>query len=97
MFDINTVGDRLVVTFPDRMDTLACQKIENQMSQLCDQTDKSVTFDLTGVTYVSSAFLRICIKTVHAFGQEKVELVNMAPEIKKVFKISGLDSQVAIR
>jgi len=97
MFNIATQNDKLVCTFPERMDTLACEKHQLQIDQQVGQALVSVTFDMSGVGYVASSFIRICLKAAQAVGAGNFEMVNVSPEVKKVFKIAGLDGKLSIR
>ena len=97
MLNMTMESDRMTFTFPGRMDTLACEKYESQIETSIGGSGRPVTFDLTGVTYVASSFLRICLKTVAVAGKDRFELVHVCPEIKKVFKIAGLDQQLSVR
>ncbi len=97
MFNITTQSDRLTCTFPERMDTLACEKHQEQINQQVSRTGLPVTFDLSGVGYVASSFIRICMRAAQAVGRDHFDMINVAPEIKKVFKIAGLDQQLNIR
>jgi anti-anti-sigma factor len=78
------------------MDTLACQEYERLIHPKIESAAKAVTFDLAGVGYIASSFLRICLRTAQAVGKENLAISNCAPEIKKVFKIAGLDKQLSI-
>jgi len=97
MFNIATQSDRLTCTFPERMDTLACEKYQAQITAQVSQTGLPVTFDLAGVGYVASSFIRICLRAAQAVGRDHFDMINVAPEVKKVFKIAGLDHQLNIR
>ena len=97
MLNMTMQSDRMTFTFPDRMDTLACEKYQAQIETEIGSLGRPVTFDLSGVVYVASSFLRICLKTVAAAGQDQFDLVHVRPEIMKVFKIAGLDQQLKIR
>jgi|PlaIllAssembly_1097288.scaffolds.fasta_scaffold345561_2 anti-anti-sigma factor len=97
MFNIAIDGGRMTCTFPERMDTLACEKYQAQIDQQVTQAPMPVTFDMNGVAYVASSFLRICLKTAQALAKGQFELVNVGPEVKKVFKIAGLDRDLTIR
>jgi len=97
MFDITMAGEELTVTFPEKMDTVTCQKHEHEIGQKLAQGCKSVTFDLAGVDYVCSYFLRICMRAAQAVGKDHFAVANVTPEVKRVLKISGLDGQITIR
>jgi anti-anti-sigma factor len=53
-----------------------------------------VVFDLAGVDFVASAFLRLCLMVQQKAAGHQLTLVNVSPPIKKVFKIAGLDKLV---
>jgi anti-anti-sigma factor len=97
MFTFTTGSGRLVCTFPRHMDTVACEKYQAQIDEQVTRAQTPVTFDMNGVDYVSSSFLRICVKTAQALGEGRFELINVGPEVKKVFKIAGLDRDLTIR
>jgi anti-anti-sigma factor len=87
---------RLVCNFTDRLDTANCQKIEEELYGKVCATKIPVTFNLEGVDYVSSAFLRICLRVVKQTGPENFSAINTTPNVKKVFKIAGFDKQINI-
>lgn len=97
MFELKDESGRLTCAFPQRMDTLACQQYERDVHPKVESAGKPVTFDLGGVGYVASSFLRICLRTSQSVGAENLVISNCAPEVKKVFKIAGLDKQLNIR
>jgi anti-sigma B factor antagonist len=85
--------------FQERLDTNVC--LENELEAKIDEQIKKnssseVEFDLQEVDYISSAFLRICIKTAKTLNN-KFSITNVKPEVLKVFKISGLDKVLNIK
>jgi len=48
------------------------------------------------VDYVASAFLRMCLKVVKEVGPRNFSVINVHPNVKKVFKIAGFDKQLSI-
>jgi anti-anti-sigma regulatory factor len=63
-----------------------------------EEMEKSlkVEFDMTEVSYVSSAFIRICIATAKKTGELNFSVMNSNPVIKKTFKIAGLDTLLGV-
>lgn len=55
-----------------------------------------VVFDLEGVDFVASAFLRLCIFGLKQAGGHGFQVVNVGPCIKRVFKIAGLNAMLGI-
>ena len=91
MFKAEQKDGKLNISFEGRMDTATCSGIEKDVGVEIEKAGKPVIFDLAGVDFVSSAFLRICILAAKTAATGKFQVVNAAPQIKKVFKIAGMD------
>lgn len=50
-----------------------------------------IIFDLDGVSYVASSFLRLCVSAANKVEKDDFMVINTDPQIMKVFKIAGLD------
>ena len=85
----------LVFRFSGRLDTMECSRIEGEVIQQAQTAGQSVVFDLAGVDFVASAFLRLCLMVQQKTASHQLTLINVSPPIKKVFKIAGLDKLVA--
>ncbi len=80
-----------------RLDAYEVMKMEEELKKdveklLKGKDGKNVELDLTGVTYASSAFLRVLLwirKRVAALGGGKVVLVGVGKELEKILDISG--------
>jgi anti-anti-sigma factor len=86
---------KLVFQFLGRLDTAECARIEGEVLQKAQADGLPVVFDLAGVQFVASAFLRLCLVVGQKVAGSRLTLVNVSPPIKKVFKIAGLDKLVA--
>lgn len=75
--------------FLGRMDTVHCMEVEKKVIDSIESASK-VVFDLDGVDYIASAFLRLCVNAIHHVNQENFSIVKVTPSVKKVFKIAGL-------
>ena len=84
----------LVFRFSGRLDTMECSRIEAEVTQQAHSAGQPVVFDLAGVDFVASAFLRLCLTVQQEAVGNQLTLVNVTPSIKKVFKIAGLDKLV---
>jgi len=86
--------------FDSDMDTLACNEIADELNKVFDDCSKqgmSIEYDLEGVRYIASSFLRLCGKAAQAVGQAHFSIVNVLPPVKKVFKIAGLADGLNLR
>jgi anti-anti-sigma factor len=90
----------LSFTFPGRLDTVACvdiagyvdEQIAARLDAGADQAGAlKVIFDVAGVNFVGSSFVRICVAAAKRVREGNFALVNASPLIKKTFKIAGLD------
>jgi anti-anti-sigma factor len=93
MFELSKIGDKMLCKFSGRQDTTTCMEMEAKLSEVTGEK-LPVTFDLKEVEYVSSAFLRLCLRVAKEVGTEKFAVVNLNPSVKKVFKIAGFDKLV---
>jgi len=96
MVEFTTKDGKLICTFSQRLDTVHCSECEADLYLKMRQSKLPVTFDLQGIDYVSSAFLRICLGFAKEIGRENFSLINLCPSVKKVFKIAGFDQLMTI-
>lgn len=89
-------GSEVECRFHGRLDTLACNTV---VPEIMDKiaTAKTVVFNLEGVDYVATVFLRLCSQVLGKVSRENFSIVNANPNILKVFKIAGLDKFLSIR
>ena len=83
--------DKLVIRFEGSMDSAKCTTIETEVRTAVTEPRMPIVFDLDGVDFISSAFLRFCIYGQKQAGDHGFQIVNAGPNIKRVFKIAGLD------
>ena len=82
----------LLVRFHGRMDSLHTNLFSRDVLTRIQSAGKPVVFDLETVSFLSSAFLSLCISAAKENqGEDRLRLVNVGPELKKVLKIAGLD------
>ncbi|MGA2031022.1 MAG: STAS domain-containing protein [Thermoguttaceae bacterium] len=86
--------EKLVIRFEGSMDSAKCAKIETEVRTAVDAPGTPVVFDLDGVDFISSAFLRLCIYGQQQAADHGFQIVNVAPYVKRVFKIAGLDAML---
>jgi len=96
MLDYKTDDEKFTCVFSGRMDTDSSSKIENELFEKVQAAEVPVIFDLKEVEYVSSAFLRICMKVVREIGRDRFKIIDPMPPVKKVFKIAGFDKIINI-
>jgi anti-sigma B factor antagonist len=81
-----------VVKFIGRLDGTTCAESEAKVASLLIPETKTLMFDMTNLDYISSMGLRVVLKArkfIEGNGGG-VHLINMQPQIEKVFKIANL-------
>jgi len=79
----------VVCNFSARMDTTKCLEAEKDVMKAIEGVEK-IVFNLEGVEYIASSFLRLCGKASNKVNAGNFSIINVAPSVKKVFKIAGL-------
>ena len=94
----------LTCMFSGRLDTLVCSGLINELGETIEEFIKEpylqsvkIAFDLKDVSYISSAFIRICMNTSKQLVKGNFSIVNCDPFVKKTFKIAGLDDVLNIK
>ncbi len=63
--------------------------LENRLDAILEGLTKTIIFDMEGVSYVSSAGIRVIFKAQKALKQRDGHflMTNLQPQVKKVFEI----------
>ena len=81
--------DAYIVSPVGFLNSQTSEKLEEQMAAILDYAPTLVVMDLKGLEYLSSAGVRVILKTRGRLSKSKGKLVfmNLQPQIKKVFDI----------
>jgi anti-anti-sigma factor len=93
--EIRELDGKLLCTLVGRFDTPESQKLE-ALLKVRLLTPQPVVFEMNDVTYVCSAFLRVCILVAKTVGVGNFTLLDPSPQIKRVFKMAGLSSSFGL-
>lgn len=74
-----------------RLGANECPLIEDELEKYLGDTPQSVVFDLKEADFVSSAFLRVCIRTGKRLEAGRLSITNASPLIKEVLMAAGFD------
>ena len=92
--------DVLVCAFNGKQDSAAAQTASERFqaawsSARTERPDRagapSIAFDLAGVDFISSAFLRLCLQAAKMSGGGAFRIVGVSPAVKKLFVVAGLE------
>jgi len=90
---VMTIDDQIICHLSGRLDTHGSLDLEPKIDEIT-HPEKVLVFDFTEVEYISSSFLRICIKKYKQLGTERFCVKNPTSDIKRVFKIAGLEKMI---
>lgn len=85
----NKVDDQLEVAVTGRLDTLTSPELEEAIKPELDSI-KKLTFDFSGLEYISSAGLRVLLMAAQSM-EDKGEMVvkNANSDIMDIFEVTG--------
>lgn len=93
-FDQDT--KRLVIPLEGRIDSNNAGEFEDRVTSLIDEYGaRQVELDAAGLTYISSAGLRVFVKLLKRL--DGVSLVNASPEVYDVFEMTGFTQMMEVR
>lgn len=81
----------VILTLIGRLDTLTSPDLDTLIKQLIAQNKHKFILDFTQLDYISSSGLRVLLmlqKQLKGLGGKSI-LVNLTPDIKHIFDISG--------
>ena len=88
----NTDADTFTVSLGGRLDTLTSPQLDEELSESLDGV-KSLIFDMTELTYISSAGLRVLLKYQNEMKKQgKMSIRNVRKEVMTVLKLQALTS-----
>ena len=83
------VGESVTLVVAGRLDTQTAPELEKEIDSVVSGL-KELTFDMTGLEYVSSAGLRVILKAQKIMNtQGSMKLVGVNDSIMEVFDITG--------
>mgnify|MGYP001226951489 CR=1 FL=1 len=80
-----------------KMDTIASIEADKTfLKSFSEAGADNIVFDLEGVDYIASGFLRLCLSAASKVEKGNFSVINTDPQIIKVYKIAGLDSVLKV-
>lgn len=79
-----------------RLDTVTAPELEAEISAILP-TAESLVLDMEKLEYISSAGLRVILKTQKALAQKAgLKLINVSDDVREVFEITGFSDFLTI-
>lgn len=88
---------RQVIAPEGKIDHVTVEEFDAKITELCSAND-SLTLDMAGVDYVSSAALRAILKADELLsGKGGLTIRNINRKVMEILKITGLDKHLDIQ
>ena len=85
-----------ILALVGRLDTMTAPEMETEISAMLP-TVQSLTLDMEKLDYISSAGLRVILKTQKALAQKAgLKLINVSDNVREVFEITGFSDFLTI-
>ncbi len=91
-------GGITIISPIGRIDTSTAKMFEEGVSKFVKDQGQQVVISFASIDYISSAGLRVIVMTGKKLSslKGKLALIDMAPKIQEVFKMSGFDKIIKI-
>ena len=88
----------LIARAEGRIDGVNARDFEEAMKAAISSDDSTVVIDLEGLSYISSAGLRVILLIAKTLRKRNAELVlcSLSDPIREVFEISGFDKIIPV-
>lgn len=84
-------GSELTIALEGRLDTTTAPQLEAELSNSLNEV-KALTIDMKKLVYISSAGLRVLLKTQKIMNKQGTMVVkNISQEIQDIFEVTGFD------
>lgn len=92
-------ADRTIVALSGQLDTLTSVDFEKEVQALVNGEEKNIVLDCAGLSYVSSAGLRLLLTLQKGTKAKEGTLVleKVQPDIMDIFKVTGFASILTIK
>lgn len=98
---IETLRDSgaLVISAEDRLDLANAQIFHDELDAAIEASERAVVIDMAGLTYISSAGLRVVLQMLRRLQRQdaRLALCSLSKEVLDVFNTSGIARLVDIQ
>jgi len=88
---ITVIEGTTVVTLPRRFDTDSAPAVDKELEPVIGRHPERLLFDFSGTDYISSAGMRVLVKTVHTMKDRggTVAFSSLNSQVEYIFEIAG--------
>lgn len=92
----NMENETAVIALEGRLDTITAPQLEQELKAVLEET-KELVLDFAGLSYISSAGLRVLLWAQKAIGEESTMTVrNVDDAVMDIFEVTGFSEILTI-
>ena len=92
----NQDGSKLTVKLEGRLDTMTAPELEAHLKDRLEGIS-SLILDITGLSYISSAGLRVLLSTQKVMNKQgRMVIRGASPEVMEIFDVTGFSDILTI-
>ncbi|HSI86748.1 MAG: STAS domain-containing protein [Candidatus Methylacidiphilales bacterium] len=90
----NKSGKVIILSINGKLDGGTCSQLDAKVHELLDRKVRAVVVDCSGLTYVSSAGLRVLLQAAKRMKavQGTICLSSFQDQVREVFELSGFEA-----
>lgn len=99
LVEITDSGGASLVSVTGELDALTAGQLDAALAPLlADDDPRGLVLDLSGVDFMDSSGLGICIKAIKAVREKgaEVSFVVTSTRVRRVFEVTGIDQAVVV-
>ncbi|MGI9229940.1 MAG: STAS domain-containing protein [Gammaproteobacteria bacterium] len=98
MIDTERDNDVLTIKVEGRVDGANANDFQQEIKDAVTDKDKVVLLDMQGLSYISSAGLRVVLMIAKTLEQQQAKFMiySLSDSIREVFEISGFDKVINV-
>lgn len=98
VLEISDTEGTTVITLPRRFDTDSAPDVDRELQPVIDKRPERVLFDFSKTDYISSAGMRVLVKTRHdvARWNGTIAFSSLNQQVEYIFEIAGFQKIFAI-
>lgn len=83
--------EQIIFIFSGKIDSYISAELEKQLKVDLVNNRRQVIFDLTSVSFITSAFLRMCLFVSINRGTDNFIIKNANTQVFNIYKLTGFD------
>ena len=94
--DTKADGKNVVLVLTGKLDTTTSSELDAELNKIYGDAE-NITFDFTGIEYISSAGLRVLLSAQQKMNKQgSMKVINVSDGVKEIFEITGFSKILTV-